>query len=36
MTPFIVYRLAELWHELPLVVFGKRARMWVVCLSQDE
>lgn len=36
MTPFIVYRLAELWHELPLVVFGKRARRWVVCLSLDE
>lgn len=25
ITPFLVYRLAELWHELPLVVFGKRA-----------
>ncbi|NXL87891.1 S22A2 protein, partial [Alectura lathami] len=22
MTPFIVYRLVELWHELPLVVFA--------------
>lgn len=23
ITPFIVYRLANVWHELPLVVFGK-------------
>lgn len=25
ITPFIVYRLAEIWHELPLVVFGKKS-----------
>ncbi|CAI7935352.1 Hypothetical predicted protein [Podarcis lilfordi] len=22
ITPFIVYRLADVWHELPLVVFA--------------
>ncbi|KAM9297879.1 LOW QUALITY PROTEIN: solute carrier family 22 member 2-like [Morus bassanus] len=25
IMPFLVYRLAELWHELPLVIFGKTA-----------
>lgn len=23
IVPFIVYRLVEVWHELPLIVFGK-------------
>ena len=23
ITPFLVYRLTNIWHELPLVVFGK-------------
>lgn len=27
ITPFLVYRLVELWHELPLVVFGKSCEM---------
>lgn len=25
ITPFLVYRLTDIWHELPLVVFGKKA-----------
>lgn len=23
IVPFLVYRLTDIWHELPLVVFGK-------------
>jgi OCT family organic cation transporter-like MFS transporter 2 len=26
ITPFLVYRLTEVWLELPLVVFGKKSR----------
>lgn len=26
ITPFLVYRLADLWHELPLVIFGKSCK----------
>lgn len=25
ITPFLVYRLTDIWHELPLVVFGEKS-----------
>lgn len=25
ITPFLVYRLTDIWHQLPLVVFGKKS-----------
>lgn len=35
ITPFLVYRLTDIWLEFPLVVFGEKS-LWVLITSDRQ
>lgn len=36
IAPFIVYRLVEIWHDLPLIVFSKCHLTFLLVLSRVQ